>query len=100
MNSRLRLAIGLAALGVSLLALRHSKGATDCPPDRPIKRLVTDYTRPITCTLALCVGKLVCPANSALGVCYLAPENCNQCIGGATIEMCFTKEEIDDAEQR
>lgn len=73
-----------------------SATAADCPPDRPIKKIVVDYPGTVTCPLKACLGKLIC--EPGYDICTRAPAaNCNTCTGPTHREQCFTQKEIDEA---
>jgi hypothetical protein len=94
----------MKALTFVILMLMTAASAAECPADRPIKRTVADYTKPVTCTLLVCAGKLVCPKGgdslSGAACYYSIGSDCNKCTGGGVVEACFTQEEIDKAEAR
>ncbi len=75
--------------------------ADDCPVDRPFKRTVADYTKPVTCTLLACIGKLICPDDGdklSGAECYYGPAtDCNKCTGGGVTEICLSAAELEKA---
>lgn len=89
--------IGRHALGIAitLLALSGAALADDepCPPDRPVRRQVIDFSRPVMCTLLACTGDVVCPADKTQP-CRAVPSNCNTCSPPTTYSACFARNEI------
>ena len=70
--------------------------AGQCPADRPIAREVVDYTKPVTCTLMACTGKMICGRLG--GPCSVVPTDCNSCTLPPTFIGCFSQDEINRAE--
>lgn len=77
-----------------LLAGITVASAADCPPEKPIKKFMVDY--PTTVIAVYCTPKIICPDNTNL--CTSGPNpNCNRYQGPSVTEMCFSKEEIEQA---
>ena len=65
-----------------------------CPPERPIQRLMDNGIA--SCTLLVCLGKLVCPADQSQP-CYRLPAgDCNTCTHSYST-LCMTPEEAEKA---
>ncbi len=71
--------------------------ALDCPADKPHKRKVIDYTKPVTCTLVACTGAMQCPLDRSLP-CSIVPVDCNRCSPPVTFDVCMGADENRAAE--
>lgn len=87
----------LSVLSVAPAAAQSFFGAPSdssgsCPAGHHARQ-VTDWSAPMNCTLMVCLGKLVCPADG--GACTRMPANdCNSCSSPPPLTLCLSDEEL------